>query len=414
MVLNTYEAVGSPNGQFTIPSIYSTTTAAGAPAFPQVRSTGTFPTGPSIDFFDKNFQNPQIQQFNLSVQRQVFGNTTATVYYLGALGRELPNFLNLNLNNSSVASSTNTARSTMFESTLTVAAGTDGTCGPLACGTTITSNVYAKTAKPTSGSTVYTYNNSNYGGVTKVVSNINSSYNGFVFDLTNRSNKYAQYDINYTWSHSLDYNQNQGTSPSTNGWYDPWSNAKANYGNSNFNVPNRLVAWAMLNYPGKSTGQLKYLTNGWHANPIIQVQNGLPYSAGVSGNNQPSTTYGSYTYAAAGSGMTGSGASSYLLQIGRNTYKFPTTTVLDLRLQKDLKISERFNFELLGEVFNLLNHQNVTGVNSTAYNISGSTLVYQSPSGSGTSATGFSTVNNADSNFVYSQRQMQLGIKLDF
>jgi hypothetical protein len=414
MVLNTYEAVGSPNGQFTIPSIYSTTTAAGAPAFPQVRSTGTFPTGPSIDFFDKNFQNPQIQQFNLSVQRQVFGNTTATVYYLGALGRELPNFLNLNLNNSSVASSTNTAQSTMFESTLTVAAGTDGTCGPLACGTTITSNVYAKTAKPTSGSTVYTYNNSNYGGVTKVVSNINSSYNGFVFDLTNRSNKYAQYDINYTWSHSLDYNQNQGTSPSTNGWYDPWSNAKANYGNSNFNVPNRFVAWAMLNYPGKSTGQLKYLTNGWHANPIIQVQNGLPYSAGVSGSNQPSTTYGSYTYAAAGSGMNGSGASSYLLQIGRNTYKFPTTTVLDLRLQKDLKISERFNFELLGEVFNLLNHQNVTGVNSTAYNISGSTLVYQSPSGSGTSATGFGTVNNADSNFVYSQRQMQLGIKLDF
>jgi hypothetical protein len=419
IVLNTYEANGSPKGQFTIPSIYSTTTANGAPAFPQVSSTATFPTGPNIDYFDKNFQNPQIQQFDLSVQRQVFGNTTATVYYLGALGRELPNFLNLNLNNSSVASSTNTAQSTMYQSTLTVTdsnkSTTGSTCGPLACGTTITSNVYAKSAKPTSGSTVYTYNNSNYGGVTKVVSNINSSYNGLVFDLTNRSNKYAQYDINYTWSHALDYNQNQSTSPTTNNWFDPWSNPKANYGNSNFNVPNRFIAWAMLSYPGKSTGPLKYLTNGWHANPIIQVQNGLPYSAGVSGSNQPSTTYGSYTYTAAGSGINGAGSyNSYLLQIGRNTYKFPTTTVLDLRLQKDIKISERLNLELLGEAFNLLNHQNVTGVSSNAYNISSSSLVYQAPSGSGTSATGFGTVSNADSTFVYSQRQMQLGVKLDF
>lgn len=425
IILNGYEATGSPKGQFTIPSIYGQSVAAGAPEFPQIINAATSFPSPSLDFFDKHFQNPQIHQFDLGVQRQISHNTTVSAYYQGAVGVELPNFLNLNLNPASVANATNTAQSTMYQTTLTVvdatgnASGTN--CGPLACGTAITSSVYAKSAAPTSGSSINTYVNPNYGSVTKIVSNINSSYNAMYVDLQNRGNQYAQFDVNYTWSHALDYAQNQSTAPSTNNWYDPWGNAKANYGNSSFNVPNRFIAWAMLNYPGKSTGTLRYLTNGWHANPMLQIQNGLPYSAATSGT-QPATTYGSYKYTAAGSGMNGSASSSYLVQIGRNTYKQPTTYVLDMRLQKDLKINERFNIELLGEAFNLLNHQNVTGMNTTAYTINGSAtktlpanaLVYQAPTGTGVNASGFGTVSNADSNFVYSQRQIQLGMKLDF
>jgi hypothetical protein len=106
---------------------------------------------------------------------------------------------------------------------------------------------------------------------------------------------------------------------------------------------------------------------------------------------------------------------SVRLQIGRNTFKYPTTIVADLRMQKDLRINERYNIELVGEGFNLLNHQNVTGMNTTAYSIgSAGTLVYQSRSGAGVNASGFGTVSNSDSNFVYSQRQIQLGLKLDF
>jgi outer membrane receptor protein involved in Fe transport len=426
IILNAYEATGSPLGQFTVPSIYGQTTASGAPQFPQIINAATsFPT-PSIDYFAKNFQNPQIHQFDFSVQRELLHNTTASVYYQGALGRELPNFLNLNLNPASVATPTNTAQSTMYQSTLTVvdsagsATATD--CGPVACGTAITYNVYAKTAAPTSGSTVPTYVNNNYGSVTEVVSDINSSYHALIVDVQNRGSKYAQYDVNYTWAHALDYNQNQSTSPSANSWYDPWANPKANYGNSSFNIPNRLVAWAMLNYPGNQKGLLRYVTDGWHINPVLQVQNGLPYSAATSGT-QPATTIGSYKYTAAGSGMNGSASSSYLVQLGRNTFKQPNTIVLDMRLQKDLKVNDRFNFELLCEAFNVMNHQNVTGMNTTAYSINGTatatlpanSLVFQNPgAGKGVNASGFGTVSNADSNFVYSQRQIQLGIKLDF
>lgn len=173
----------------------------------------------------------------------------------------------------------------------------------------------------------------------------------------------------------------------------------------------------MLQYPGQSHSVSRFVTDGWHLNPVLQVQNGLPYSAGVSGT-QPS----SGSLKANSSGMTGSGSSSYLLQIGRNTMKQPSTVVLDCHLQKDLRVNERYNIELLGEVFNVLNHQNVTGVNSTAYAINGTatsttpanSLVYQPAQGAGVNASGFKTVNNADSNFVYSQRQVQIGIKLDF
>ena len=396
IILNAYEATGSPYGQYTIPGVFGEQPGASVPVFPQIINSGSFPT-PGIDFYAKNFQLPQISEYDFTLQQAMGRGTVFSVNYLGALGRQLPNFLNLNLN-----------PATEYTSTLTVTPKTTGgSCGPLACGTQITSNVYSRS-----------YINTHYGNITEVVSNINSSYQALVADLQNRGNKYAQFDINYTWSHALDYNQNESTSPSTNNWYDPNGNARANYGNSAFNVPNRFVAWALLSYPGNAQDWKKYFINGWHFNPIIQAQNGLPYSAVVSGT-QPKSSTGA---TAAGSGINGNGTSTsssnatFLPQIGRDTYKQPTTVDVDARLQKDIPITERFNLELLGEFFNLLNHVNVTGVNSTAYAITGSTLVYQPfIPGPGISAqSGFGAITNANSNFVYSQRQVQLGIKLDF
>jgi outer membrane receptor protein involved in Fe transport len=391
IILNTYESTGSPQGQYTIPSVYGKTPdGSTAPAFPEIiPNNGSYPT-PSIDFFAKNFQNPSVNEFDLSFQRDMGHGTFFSLDYIGALGRQLPNFLNINLD-----------PTTQKQSTLTITDSTGSAngsnCGPLACGTQIPVSYYVKP-----------YVNPNYGSITQVTSNINSSYNGMAVDIQNRGNKYSTFDANYTWSHALDYNQNESTSPSTNNWFDPNGNARANYGNSTFNVPNRFVAWALLAYPmPNSNGWKRYVADGWHLNPIVQIQNGLPYSAGVSG-----TISG-----AAGSGVNGSGNSGYLLQLGRNTLRQPNTISTDVRLQKDVRVSERFNFELLAEAFNILNHVNVTGINSTAYSISGSNLKYN-PFNAGTTGitgqSGFSSITNANSNFVYSQRQMQLGVKLDF
>jgi hypothetical protein len=43
--------------------------------------------------------------------------------------------------------------------------------------------------------------------------------------------------------------------------------------------------------------------------------------------------------------------------------------VVDLRLSKRFRVADRVNLEFLGEAFNVANHQNVTGVNTTAYTV---------------------------------------------
>ena len=66
---------------------------------------------------------------------------------------------------------------------------------------------------------------------------------------------------------------------------------------------------------------------------------------------------------------------------------------------------ERARLELLAEVFNVLNHQNITSISSAAYTVSGTTL---------NSNPNFDTYLNSNSNTVYSQRQVQVAARLHF
>jgi hypothetical protein len=63
----------------------------------------------------------------------------------------------------------------------------------------------------------------------------------------------------------------------------------------------------------------------------------------------------------------------------------------------------------MGEAFNLFNHFNATGVNTTGYIVGGTaaapTLTYNPP---------FGSVTSANSNFAYSTRQIQLGLRFLF
>jgi outer membrane receptor protein involved in Fe transport len=376
MLLNTYENTGLVAGQNTY-SFKNTVRASGntpLAIFPNALTAApTTIASPNIEYFSKNMQNPSVNEFDLTVQQQFARSTTASVTYLSALGRQLPNFLNVNLN-----------PATTYTSTVTVQpATTGGTCGPLACGTKLTNQVFQGGQ------------NNAFAAVTEVLSNINSNYQGLVGEIQNHSMKLIQFDANYTWSHALDYNQNQSTSASTNNWLNPYANARANYANSNFNVPNRFVGYALINFPSVATGWKSYLANGWQVNPLVQVQNGLPYSLVLSGF-QPGNSFGS--------GILGSGV-TYFPQVGRNTYQQKRTAEFDLRAQKEFVFADRYHLQLIGEGFNMLNHVNVTSVNTTGYTFSGSNLNYNAAAG---------TVTNANSNYVYSPRQVQLAVRLEF
>jgi hypothetical protein len=380
-------------------------TASNAPLLPQI-ATSAGPNG-AIQYFASNFQNPYAEQFDLAVQQDLGMKNVLSISYIGAMGRELPNYINVNLDPSK-----------SYTATYTVAAGTNGSCGPLACGTQYAVKTYAgKQCNTTPGavgcSTTQNITlNPQYTSITESLSNINSSYSGLTVDVTNRSNKWVQFDANYTWSHALDFSQNASTTPGTNNWVDPFGNQRLNYGNSNQNVKNRAVGWANINAPGiKGDGPLTYLTNGWSIKPYVQVQNGLPFSL-LSSGTAVSQCGNPGCLQAASSGITGTGATAYLPFFGRNTQQYPRTIEVDLRAQKSFRFAEKYNLELFGEAFNLANHENVTGVNSTGYAISSPST----PAGLGTLTyqANFGLTSSANSNTAYGPRVVQIGARATF
>ena len=75
---------------------------------------------------------------------------------------------------------------------------------------------------------------------------------------------------------------------------------------------------------------------------------------------------------------------------------------------------EHYNLEFLAEAFNLTNHQNVTGLGTTAYSISENTATHTNNLVQYTS-TQFQSVTSTDnSNFAYNVRQLQMAVRLNF
>ncbi|SFS03436.1 Carboxypeptidase regulatory-like domain-containing protein [Granulicella pectinivorans] len=402
VILNAYLNTASAAGQNLATFTPTTAVAAGQnlPTLSTAATSAVLGTG-SVQYLDPHLQNPYTEQMDLAVQQDLGFHNVLSVSYLGALGRELPNYLNVNLDPTKT-----------YTYTYTIAPGSNGSCGPAACGT-YTQKAYA--SKLQTGATASVYNNilinPSYSAVTDTVSNINSNYHALSIDVTNRSFKLVTFDANYTWAHALDYSQAQFTSNGTNNWLDPFANQRSNYGTSSLNVRHRAVGWAVINIPGMHSGSaLKYATNGWSIKPLVQIQSGLPYSAAVSGTT-PSQCYVAGCLEAAGtSGVTATGV-TYLPQVGRNSFTLPRTIVVDTRVQKDFALTERSSLQLIGEAFNLANHQNVTGVNTGAYAFSTNTatnvntMTYQS---------GFQTVQTANSNYAYSPRLIQIAARLVF
>jgi len=259
--------------------------------------------------------------------------------------------------------------------------------------------------------------NANFGPMTDIFSAVNSKYNALVIQLNRRMSRHLQFMGSYTWSHSLDFGQNASTFTDTNDLLVP-SNIKPEYGNSVFNVPNRVVASAVIESPWHVGGALGYLTNDWQLSPIYASQSGLPYSLATAGNPPTLTTsttdpvtgnVTTVTIAPLGGGVNGSNGRKGINFVGRNTFQMKRAINMDLRLSKRVKFGDHYSVEALGEAFNIFNHQNVTGVNSTGYFVGGAgtapTLSFNAP---------FGSVTNSNSNFAYTSRQVQIGFRFFF
>jgi hypothetical protein len=398
-IYNAIAQTGNPAGQL---SVSATSSSAYGNLFPQILSPTFKPTGATaVYYFDKNFKMPEIQQADLTLEQDLGWNTIFDITWLGAYGRRLPDFMDTNLPaaNDSV--------------TYTYGAG-----GPALAGSTITIPYYRKLTTTANGRP-----NPNYGTTTDIFSGVNSNYEGIVVQVKHQATRGLTFSANYTWSHALDYGENNTTFTSANNLFDP-AHLRYEYGNSNQNVPNRIVAYAVYNTPDAFHGIASYFLNGWEISPSFSGQSGLPYSAGLTGTfsgvylNSGVAATGTNGAASSSGGINGTGGTARAPGVDRNTFRYKRDLLLDLRLSKRFKVSDRATIELLGETFNLANHLNQTGVGSTtAYGYSAgsattpNTLTFNTPFGGFNPQT---FTGNANSNFIYTPRQVQIGARVQF
>ncbi len=87
-------STGAPGSQTSVTFLPSQTTA---PNFPFVFPAASVPPGKNIVYFDRNFQNPQIRQADLTLEQDLGWGTMLSFSYLGSFGRQLPSFVDTNV-----------------------------------------------------------------------------------------------------------------------------------------------------------------------------------------------------------------------------------------------------------------------------------------------------------------------------
>jgi hypothetical protein len=359
------------------------------PVFPAVFSADSYSAtqGGNVAMFARNMQNPQIHQADLILERQVARNSVVSLSYLLSLGRELPNFIDTNLDPKSRTDVTYTFAPDYY----------NGVPGPYN-GHTLTVPVYTERI------------NQNFQTMTEIRSNVNSSYNAMVLQFNRNVSSGLGFRFNYTWSHSLDFNQNSSTFTTYNNTLSPTPFTylfdgvshfvpRPDYGNSDYDIRHRFTGslhWSPRVLK-QSHGVLHAALDHWALAPIIQIATGKPFSDSISGDAPITTCAGCL-------GFMGTGGQARLPFLGRNTFRYGNLYNVDLRLSRHINFGERKNLEFLAEAFNLFNHQIVTDRSDSYYSVYNSTLDYYSGFGTPTAAA----------NTIYRERQIQLASRFHF
>ena len=243
-----------------------------------------------------------------------------------------------------------------------------------------------------------------------------SSYEALEISLNRRASKGLGYLVSYTWGKSIDI--------SCSGWagvegcanQDPY-NVNADKSVSSYDLTQIFSTSVVYDLPfGKGrtfmTGNavLDYVAGGWHANAIISLRSGIPYTLGVSGdiaNTGNSNSGGFYERLnVVGNPRLDNPSTAQWFNVkafsvpaaftygnlGRNTLRSDWGKNFDFSLFREFRIRERARLQFRAEAFNLTN-----------------TPVW------GTPVANYSNVNfGRVLNIANTPRQLQLALKLHF
>ena len=274
-------------------------------------------------------------------------------------------------------------------------------------------------------STYYTYNQYNFGTTALPFPNLGgisynayqgiSWYNGLQTHYEHRQGN-ALLTASYTWSHSLD------DSPDAFGGGSTVSTALhplLEYGNSSQDQRHIFAGSAVYNLPfghgetfgGNVNHALDLLIGGWQTNLIGLFQSGQPVdlSTGVNSPGNRPDLVGQIRYPKQIIGqwfdptsfsdniplqsVSGTGVYDRVGTLGRNQLFGPGYRNINFGVQKNLHLTERFNLELHGDAFNVLN-----------------TPQFSNPS-TGVTGSNFGQITGTRAN---SNRQIQLASRFTF
>jgi len=328
--------------------------------------------------------NPRVHEGDVTLERQLPGGIGGSVAYVVSRGLHLPIFVDANLAPSS---------STKSYDILSASGST---------AQTYTVPFYTSRIDTTTGE-IYVGN-----------SDVNSWYNSMVISVRRPMRHGLEFTANYTLSKAYDGGQVIGSSGTFNGSdisLDP-KNRKAEYALSDLDQRHRFVANAvwMPSMGRLANKSAKLILDGWAMSTIVTMATGQPVTPFISGT--PSPLDGGLTGGEASNANPTAGRAGWL---PRNAFTAPGYHNVDFRLARQFAFGERVKLALLGEVFNLFNHTNVSGVNTTAFNYTaaGSGLCAGHTNGCLVPNAAF-LAPTATSSLLWGPRQLQVSGRLTF
>jgi hypothetical protein len=286
-----------------------------APPFPTVLTA--LPTGfnlptQSVTTVSPDFRTTYSSNVNFQISREITSNLGISASYLFTKGTHLPVYRNINL---------------------------------IPTGSTL------EDGRPIFGAGRI---DPRFDGIVLAESTGNSNYNGLNVLLRRRLSRGMEFTASYTWSHAIDDAPEQNViDSSTTNWMSDPTNRRRDRGNGFSDRRHAFNANAVLNpQVGKGSGPLHYLANNNQLALMFTAQSGDLFNEGsnrvLNGDAQiPS-------------------AMQRPLYIGRNTIQGQAIYQMDARYSRIFPIGERIKPEFLVEAWNLFNHSNVTGYNTTA------------------------------------------------